>query len=130
MQVVNIGGNLKLGGIVNIVVLLAAGNNIHLAKQFGFLDGLVSPCACVEISSLGLEQVVGNHGKLSAGTTAQEKNLITFGNVEQLFEERLSFVHHSLELLAAVRDFQNRETHVVEITNGFNGIVNGILTQN
>ena len=128
VEVVKVGRHVVELGIVHILVVLAAGHDLDVAKELGLLDGLVGPSTRINIAGFSFQEVVRHHAELQAGTAAQEEHLITLGDVEKFLEQGLSLVHDSLELLAAMGNLEHRKAGTGKITNCINRMVNSVLT--
>ena len=83
----------------------------------------------VDVGSFLLQKVERNHAELEACAAAEEEHVVTLGDIEKLFGEGHSFVHYSLELLATVGNFKNRETGVCEIKHCVGSLLDCVLAQ-
>ena len=81
MEVVGIRGDGEVLGDVGEVLVLAGSHLDDLAEELSLFLGLGSPNTSIQVGSLLLKEVVGDHAELQAGTTAEEDHAVTFGDV-------------------------------------------------
>ena len=130
VEIIHTFGNCIALGNESIVGILRRSYHIHLAEQARLLDGIGSPCTRVEESGFGLKEVIWNHAELHRGATSEPQNFKTGRYIENFFHQSCGLVYNGLELLAAVRNLEKRETHVRKIKNGVGRILNGVFAQN
>ena len=121
MEVVGIRGDGEVLGDVGEVLVLAGSHLYDLAEELGLLLGLGSPNTSIQVGSLLLKEVVGDHAELQAGTTAEEDHAVTFGDVQQFLEQGDCFIHHGLEVLGTMAHFHQGQAAAFEIEAGSSG---------
>ena len=119
MEVVGIGRDGPAFGNMVVSSAFRRSNHFNFAEQLGFLHGFVSPNACIQISGFLVEKVERNIAELGAGTATEEKNVVTFRNVVQLFPQSYGFVHNRFPFLGTVGDFDNRHSGSLEVFQSF-----------
>ena len=130
VEIIDISWYSEALGDIGEVLVLGTCYNLHLADKLGLLDGIGSPCTGLEISSLGLQQIERHHIELEAGATAEEEDLVTLGNIEQLLHECISLIDNSLEFLGTVRDLKDGEASACEVLYCLSGLIDSKRTQN
>ena len=101
----------------------------HLSELLGLLDGFLGPDAGVQVGSLLVQEVHGSHAELQAGTAAQEQHAVALGHAQNLLEQSLSLVNHSLKILVAVTDLQDGEAGAIEIEDCLSRLLNHFARQ-
>ena len=94
-------------------------SDLHdFAEELGLLLCFRSPDTRVEVGSLLLEEVVGHHTELQAGTSSEEDDAVALGNVQQLLEQSHSLIYDGLEVLGTMAHFHQGEPAALEIEAG------------
>ena len=78
-----------------------------LAEAFGFLQSFLRPHAGVQVRGFFLQHIERHHAELQTCAATQEQYAVTFGNVQQLFEQRFRLIYNGLEVLRAVTDLED-----------------------
>ena len=105
VDIVGIGGNVQIGAVGNVAVVLILGGGGHddFAVLFSLGNGLLGPGAGFDIHGLTvLHQVPGNGGELQGGAALDEQDLVVVGNVHQVAQVGLGLVDDLLEDLGAM----------------------------
>jgi hypothetical protein len=128
VEVVHVSRNNEVFGNECVVSVFRRSDNINVTEKASFFDSVRRPSTGVEVSSLVAEEVERNHAELGRSTTTKPEDRVSFGNFEEFFNERSSFVDDSLEFFAAVRNFEDRETGISEVKNSVSSILNCVFT--
>ena len=110
IDVVGILGNVEIGAIgnVGVVLILAGGGDDDFADLLCLSDGLLGPCAGLNVNGLAvLHEVHGDHGELEGGAALDEQDLVVVGNAHQVAQILLGFVNDLLKDLGAVGHFHD-----------------------
>ena len=127
MEIVQILRDLIALRDIVVILVSGAGHGKSLAETLGLLEGFLGPDTGLEITGLVLQEIHGNIKELEAGAAAQEDDLVAFGNVQDLFPERATFVHRFIPALGAVGDRKKGDTGALEILQGLDGVVDDRL---
>ena len=110
VDVVGILGDLEVGAVghVGVVLVLAGRGDDDLADLLRFLDGLLGPCAGLDVDGLAvLHQVHRDHGELERRAALDEQDLVVVGDAHEVAQILLSLVDDLLEDRGAVRHFHD-----------------------
>ena len=110
VQIVCICWNLKVAWDVSEVLVGRRSHFHHLTECLGLLLCLGSPNTRVQVGSLLLQEVVGNHAEFKACTAAEEEHGVALRNVEKFLEESNCLVNYWLKILSAVANLHERES--------------------
>ena len=115
---------------VGVGLVFAAGDDVDLTEQLGFLGGLLGPDASLQIGGLGLHQVGGHGEELGAGTTTEEEDFILLRDVEEVAPQLAGLSHDAFPTGSAVADFGDADASVVEVVERLDGAFDGLFRQN
>ena len=100
VDVIGVFGDIQIGAVGNIgiVLVLAGSGDDDLADLLGFRDGLLGPCAGLDVDGLAvLHEVHGDHRELQRCTALNEQDLVVVGNAHEVAQILLGLVDDLLE---------------------------------
>ena len=129
VEVVGVGGDGVALGDVGVGLVLAVGDDVDGAEEFGFLGGLFGPDAGLEVGGFLVEEVGGDGHELGAGAATEEEDLVFGGDAEEVAPELAGVGHEFLPAGGAVADFGDADAGVVEVVEGLDGVLDGLFGQ-
>jgi hypothetical protein len=124
MEIVQVGGNLEALGDIAVILILGAGYGVSLAETLGLLEGLMGPYAGIKVCGLLLEEVHCYIEELEACTASEEKDFVSFRDMEELLPEGPAFIHRGFPFLGTVGNGQYGHSRALEIFESFDRSVN------
>ena len=121
VEIIRIGRDFVTFRNIGIVLILGRSDDLHFAVELSLLSSLLRPNTGLEVGSFLFQQVRRNLEELSRSTAAQEHYGIVVGNVQQVAPQLLGFGHDTLPTRSTVRNLQQADACVVEITDSLNG---------
>ena len=110
VDVVGILGDIQIGAVgnVSVVLVLAGSGDDDLADLLGFRDGLLGPCAGLDVNGLAvLHEVHGDHGELQRRAALNKQDLIVVGDAHEVAQILLGLVDDLLENRGTVAHFHD-----------------------
>ena len=101
--------------IISKSISLRRSNDFNLTPHFSLFNSCSWPSSGIYIGSFRFQEVEGDHAELHAGTTTQEKNRVSFRNIQYFFEQGNSLFINSLKICRTVRHFHDRLSRVTEL---------------
>ena len=129
VHVISVLRNLVVRGDERVVLVRATGHFHCFAEALGLFECFLGPNTCVQVCSLLLQQIIGQHAELQACAAAKENDAVALRNAQQLFHQCFGFVHYGLEILGSVRDLQNTQAVAFKIEYGFSRLFDYFLRQ-
>ncbi len=102
---------------VGIVLVLGRGHYLHFAVELRLFGRFLSPYTGLEVSGFLLHEVGRHFEELGGCTAAEEEDCIVVRNIEEVPPKLFGLSHYTFPTRGTVRDFQNTDARVVEITD-------------
>ena len=113
VDVVGVVGNIEIGAVGNVAVVLILGGGGHdeFAVLFSLGNGLLGPSAGLDVHGLAvLHQIPCHSGELQGGAALDEQNLVIVGNVHQITQIGLGLVDDLLKDLGTMAHLHDAHT--------------------
>ena len=110
VDIVGILGNVKIGAVGDVAVVLVLGGSgdDDLAVLLGLGNGLLGPCAGLDVDGLAVLHQIPRHSReLQRSAALNEQDLVVVGNAHQVAQVSLGLVDDLLENLGAVTHFHD-----------------------
>ncbi len=126
MEVVYIGRNHEILGDVGELLVFGRSDHVNFTKNACLFDCVGRPCACIDIGCFFIEKVKRHHAELEACAASEEKDMVSFRNIEKFFCQSDSLIDYRLKFLASVGNLKNRETHIGEVDDSIGCLLNRV----